>query len=265
LDVSCVLVFDLTGTNPQKTRIRSVSKASQILLLLADMSDGMTATEVAEALRLPTPTAHHLLNTLVDETMLAKDGRRYSLGLGVGALAEGFLRRMAPPSFLVGPLYELADRTGETCYMNGWRGGEIAVLLVVEGTHPVRVSGIHPGFAESAHARASGKLLLSLVDEDIRRRYLQRHPLRPITPHTIVDEDELESAMAQAREVGYAEEIEEFRAGVACMSAPAINGSAASIAFTVATPLDRFRRAQQELLGALLSVTRSLSDGSASR
>ena len=63
------------------TTIRSVARASRILVQLGEQPDGRTAKEVAVALELPLPTTYHLLGTLVAEGFVTKDSRRrYRLG-----------------------------------------------------------------------------------------------------------------------------------------------------------------------------------------
>jgi len=74
-----------------RTRIRSVGRSARALLLVADSAAGCSATEVATRLGLAVPTAFHLLNTLVDEGLLAKERRRYFLGPAAGRIADGFM------------------------------------------------------------------------------------------------------------------------------------------------------------------------------
>jgi DNA-binding IclR family transcriptional regulator len=237
--------------------VRSVAKAAQLLRYIAAESTPATATEIAKAIGIPTPTAYHLLNTLVAEGLLAKnEARRYTLGPAVGLLADGFLSRIAPPRYLLGPLQELADETGETCYMSGWRDGEIVVLHTVEGNHPVHVMGLHRGFAGAAHARASGKLLLASTGESLRQTYLDGHPFEAITANTIVDRAELEAEFETIAARGYAIDHEEFSEGVSCLAAPVYSHAESDGglvgAFTVAAPTERFARNQEALLEALL-------------
>ncbi len=250
----------MAASGSRKTGVRSVSKAAQLLRFIAEESSPSTATEISKALNLPTPTAYHLLNTLVAEGLLSKnDSRRYSLGPGIGLLADGFLSKIAPPRYMLGPLQKLADETGETCYMSGWRDGEIVVLHTVEGNHPVHVMGLHRGYSGAAHARASGKLLLAFTSESVREAYLLTHDFEPVTENTIVDRDEFDAELGTIRERGYAVDREEFSDGVSCLSAPirAHNDSPAGLvgAFTVAAPTERFTRTREELLAALLRAT----------
>jgi IclR family transcriptional regulator, acetate operon repressor len=247
----------VTEPKPARTGVRSVIKASEMLRLVAERDDPITATEAAGALGIPTPTAYHLLNTLVGEGLLVKDhDRRYSLGPTVGLLADSFLSRIAPPRFLLTPLGELAEETGETCYMSGWRSGEIVVLQTVEGDHPVRVKGLHRGFAGLAHARASGKLLLSEVDATRRERYLSTHPLTPVTDKTITDPVALEAEFVAIKQRGYATDDEEFTEGVRCLAASVYARRAAGAdllgAFTLAAPRARFEANEEALVASLL-------------
>jgi IclR family transcriptional regulator, acetate operon repressor len=237
------------------TRIRSVAKAVQILMLLSEESEGATAREVADGLGIPVATAHHLLNTLQAEGMLAKDSfRRYHLGPAVGALADAFMRRPAPPGYLLEPLRELAATTGETAYLSGWIHEDAVVLATLEGNHAVHVKGLHTGFAGFAHARAAGKVFLAHARPDVRERYLARGPLEPRTPNTIVDHDGLMKELARVAKQGYAIDHEEFTLGVTCVSAPVLEAGVAIAAYTVAAPTGRFEHQRAELTTAVLAA-----------
>jgi IclR family transcriptional regulator, acetate operon repressor len=249
------------------TRIRSVARAAQILLFLGEQPDGRTAKETALALALPVPTAYHLLGTLVAEGLLAKDSRRrYHLGPKVGLLCDAFLRQVIPPEYLLGPLHELAETTGETAYVVGWRNDQIVVLASVEGRSAVRVSGLSVGFQGGAHARASGKALLAFAPPGLRESYLRANPLERLTARTIVDPAELRKELARIRKRGCAVDEEEFRDGVACAAAPVLAGGTAIAAYSISAPASRFRRGRRELVEAVLASAegvRVLTDASA--
>lgn len=239
------------------TTIRSVARASRILVHLGEQPEGCTAKEVSVALGLPLPTAYHLLGTLVAEGLLAKDSRRrYRLGPALATIADAFVRQFSPPEYLIGPLHRLARETGETAYVGAWRHDRIVVLAAVEGGNAVRVSGAHLGYVESAHARASGKLLLALASEAVRTVYLALYPLVPVTPRTIVQPDEFELELERIRLRGYAVDEEEFREGVACVAAPVIESGHSVAAYSISAPAERFGRRRAELIERVLDATR---------
>jgi IclR family transcriptional regulator, acetate operon repressor len=239
------------------TQIRSVARVAWTLDHVAEQPAGASAKEIAQALALPLPTAYHLLGTLVSEGLLTKDSRRrYLLGPRFGAIAASYARRFAPPDDLIGPLHRLAVTTGDTAYVAAWQADRIAVLAAVEGRNAVRVSGAHVGFAEAAHARASGKALLAFAPEPVRHAYLLAHPLTPVTGRTIVDPEEFRAELDRTRRRGFAIDEEEFREGVACASAPVLVDGAAVAAYSLSAPIGRFRRHRRVLIEHLLEAAR---------
>jgi IclR family acetate operon transcriptional repressor len=222
-------------------------------LIAGDPVSGLRATDVAAAIDTPLPTAYHLLNTLVGGGFLTKlDNRRYHLGPKVGLLAEAFAARLSAPEYLLDRLRTLAERTGETAYVSTWRGGEVVVLAIVEGTGAVRVSGMHLGFGGDAHARASGKVMLAFASPREFEAYVRKHrPLRSCTPRTVTSVRELRSGLQEVRRRGYAIEEAEFVEGVACVGAPVADGT---MAITVSCPIERFRRRRPELIADVVAV-----------
>ena len=244
------------------TTIRSVARASRILVQLGEQRDGRTAKEVAVALSLPLPTTYHLLGTLVAEGFVTKDSRRrYRLGPALGTIADAYVRQFSPPEYLVRPLHRLAEDTGETVYVVMWRHDRIVVLASLEGGSAVRVSSASLGYVESAHARASGKLLLAFAPEEVRAAYLALNPLAAITSRTIVQPDEFELELERIRLRGYAVDEEEFQEGVSCVAAPVIEGANVVSAYSVSAPSERFGRRRTELIEFVLDATRRAAAG----
>lgn len=241
------------------TQVQSVARACRLLLFVSEQADGCTATEAASAAGMALPTTYHLLNTLVAEGMLVKDSRRrYTVGPKVGALSDAFLRQQSAPEYLLAPLHQLAETTGETAYLTGWRGEEIRVLASVEGAHAVRVAGLHSGYYAHGHARATGKLLLAYARPEVREAYLRKNPPTALTPRTIVDVAALEAELALTRERGYAIEQEEFAEGVGCASAPVLEHGVVIAAYTISAPIHRFGERRQALIDAVVHTARSV-------
>jgi IclR family acetate operon transcriptional repressor len=245
----------MKSTPRAPTRIRSVAKAVSILVWLAGQPEARSAKQIATALGLPIATAYHILDTLAQDGMLFKDERRlYHLGPSVGLLVDAFQRQNSPPEYLLAPLRRLAEATGETTYLSVSEGSDVVVLAAVEGSHAVRVRGLHVGFRGSLHARGSGKLLLAYADQERIDRYLATVPLVPRTTRTIVDPDALRAELAAIRERGYSFDEEEFTDGVSGVSAPVLRGGIPVAAYTISTPSERFGKRRSELLSAVLAA-----------
>lgn len=250
-----------SAKRPQPTRIQSVARAARALLLIADAAEGCSATEVATRLSLAVPTTFHLLNTLVDEGLLTKDQRRYFLGPAAGRIADGFMGPEPVTTALLAPLRQLADATLETAYLGIWRHGEVVVVGSVEGQQAVKVQGMGVGLAEDAHARASGKMLLSTLEEAALDAYLATHPLRAVTSHTITDEKALRQELRRTRRRGHSIDHEEFRDGVTCIGVPVENSSKVFGTYTLSVPVDRLRRNRDRYLTCLRAAAAQAVDG----
>lgn len=245
-----------------KTRIQSVARASQLLLWVANRPHGATAKEIAVAHGLALATTYHLLNTLADEGLLAKDvHRRYVLGRSSAIIAQAYLRGKSVPENLLAALRELARRTEETAYLADWGEHDIRVLACVEGSHMVRVAEVASGPYEYGHARANGKVLLAFAQPEIREAYLRMHPLVPLTTSTICDPKAMDRELKRIRERGYAHDQEEYAVGVSCVAAPLLQDGQLIAAFGLSVPSGRFKQKRAELTATLLDVTGHLSPG----
>jgi IclR family transcriptional regulator, acetate operon repressor len=239
--------------------IQSVDRAARLLLVVASRETNGSCKALAAATGLATPTTHHLLGTLVAKGLLARDAEaRYLLGPEVAVLADAFHQQHPVPEYLLVPLRQLADTTGETTYLGAWRQGNIQTLAMADGNLPVRVSVPSEGRYRDAHARAAGKVLLAFAADSLREAYLSANPLRALTPRTIVDADALADELRRVRAAGYAEEEEEFLAEVGCISVPVLRSGALVAAYSMLIPVQRFSARRDGLIRALLSTARTV-------
>ena len=249
-----------SGRSSNGTRIQSVARASQLLLWVASQEKGASVKEISAAQRLGLPTTYHIINTLLDQGLLTRDGqRRYVLGEAAAVLARAYLRDSRASERLIAGLRDLAARTHETVYLADWGDRDIRVRASVESSQAVRAGEVPSGGYDHGHARANGKVLLAWASEEVRRDYLDHHELTALTPHTITDEARLMREINLIRRRGIAYDAEEYAVGLSCLAAPVqLNGEAIA-AYGISVPTERFKRTKEELEAALLEVTGALS------
>lgn len=228
-----------------------------LLMLVAEGRVPPTVTALAGEAGLAVPTTHHLLMSLVENGLLARnDDRRYLLGPRVDLLSQAFQRRLDPPAYLLDPLHQLSKTTGETSYLLALRNQNIHVLASVEGTDPVHVSVPVRPYSD-AHARAGGKLMLAFMSDELRTHYLQTNPLRALTARTITDQTILDIELNEVRERGYATEDEELHSGVSCIAAPVLDAGHLIAGYSISVPTHRFHERKDNLIRSLLDVIAS--------
>jgi DNA-binding IclR family transcriptional regulator len=211
--------------------VGSVRRALQVLEVVAQAGDGVTAKAVARRTGFKLPTTYHLLNTLVHEGYLVRlhHARGYGLGYKLTGLHRQLCEQLDVTPRVAGALEYTHRRSGTATYYGVFRDAELVVAHVVDSAAAPRVQPLDVGFHEAAHATAFGKVLLAAMTPAQRRDYLFGAGLARLTDRTITRLDTFEEELAQVREVGLAQEVEEFRPDLACVAAPVINEDGAVV------------------------------------
>jgi DNA-binding IclR family transcriptional regulator len=247
---------EITQPNPKaKPRVQSAARVISILQAVAlDEGDGVTAKELAERLELPRQVIYHLIHTLTEFSMVRKvTGNRYFLGLGAGAIAEGFRRQLQASNVFGEIVRKVASCTGETSYVSGWIDGEIVVQATARGRLPIHAGEVSLGTAGAAHCRATGKLLLAMLPAHEVDYYVAAHPLKRMTPNTITTLKSLKAELEEIRTSLLGAESEEFADGLACLAVP-IGHIPSRLALGLSAPVERFRSNRDEYVTQLREV-----------
>jgi IclR family transcriptional regulator, acetate operon repressor len=244
------------ASGERKPRIQSAVRTISILLVIAESTNGLKAKDIMQQVGLPRQVTYHLIHTMLGTGVIRKnETNRYVLGLAAVSIAEGFHRQLGPPEQLASKVRSIVAATGETAYASGWVDSEIVALATAGGDAPVAAAKVPQGYSGYAHARATGKLLLALVNPVVCSAYLTRHPLEPRTSKTITDLEKFEKELEGIRSRGYAVDNEEFYEGLQCLAVP-VEGLGGRFVLGISVPKDRFDRNFDRYLAALFDAAR---------
>lgn len=222
-------------------RLGTVDKAVELLFHLHAEPEARGVTAIGRALGMPKSSAHRLLSSLGRRGLVERDGRgRYRPGIGLVALGRGVLERDPVVAAARPALEAEADALGETVFLVGARAGRLLVLDKAEGTGFLRAAP-QVGSEVPVHATAVGKLFLAFAGDVVE---LPQGPLERFTEHTVEGPEGLLREVARARQRGFAENREEWIAGLSVAAAPILVGTRMQGALAVAAPAPRL-----ELLG----------------
>jgi IclR family transcriptional regulator, acetate operon repressor len=233
------------------TLIQSVQRALHLVEAVAATQGRAQAKELARTVGLPLSTAYHLLRTLTHEGYLRRlDDGSYVLGPSLTQVASqnamaSVLARARPS------MQALRDDLKCPVYLALFHDGEIAVVEIVDSPRIPSID-LWVGIHDSAHATALGKCILGVLDDDLRRDYLERHPLHQLTRRTVTDRRTLEDEIGHSAEV--ARDDEEYSVGVHCLAAPVVT---AGVIGAVAVA----RRGGRPASAVDVRVTRTLVSG----
>lgn len=195
----------------------TVDKAIDILFHLHREGASRGVTEIGRALGIPKSSAHRLLAALRQRGLVEQDDRgRYLPGIGLIALGVGVLER-EPTVAAARPVLEReAESLGETFFLVGARAGQLVVLDKVEGTGFLRAAP-RIGAVVPVHATAVGKLQLAFGPEDVE--FASDAELEAFTDVTLGGAA-LDRSVEQAREQGFASNVDEWIPGLSVLAAP---------------------------------------------
>jgi DNA-binding IclR family transcriptional regulator len=196
-----------------------------VLNVLADSRADLGTNEIARRSGVNASSASRLLATLARSDLVRRDpdSGRYGLGLrlvelGNSALARIDLRDIARPHLLA-----LMEATSETATLSVPGETTAMTLDFVQSPSSVR-SVAEIGRPSVPHATAVGKVYLSFGGS------LPDTRLVACTHRTITDRDKLEKSLAEVRERGWAEGLEERELGLNAVAAPVIDAAGVLVA-----------------------------------
>jgi len=242
--------------------IKVLNKTFSILEVLLQQGSAMNMTEISEKLGLYPSTTHRILDTLKHWGYVEQDPRtqKYQLGLkalelGMAKLQQIDLVREATPY-----LKELVKQCNETVHLGVLEEGEVMYLAKEESSQTIRMIS-YVGKRAPVHCTALGKVLLTYLSVEERKKILGEKVLPRLTENTITDKSELEKELSKVREQGFALDREENEKDVRCIAAPIRNYQGEVIAaLSISSPVFRIdKNAQNNLKVALTETSTKIS------
>ena len=236
---------------------QSVSRAIDILNLLATSSEPLGVREIARRSLLAPSNVQRLIKTLAKAGFLeqTQDTLRYRIGYRAFQIGSAFVAQNSLYSAVMPELYALASRQ-MTGFLGARRDNSVVYLATVQGDGPIAITH-RPGSQAHLHSTAMGKALLAEMSDDEIRALLRERQLPRMTPRTKVSLSDLLKDIANVRRLGYATSEEENRLGFYSTGAVVrdVSGAAAAVISgavptTILKPNDRVMIGRQVLEAA---------------
>lgn len=192
-------------------------KVADILNCFSIDAPEPTLQEITRMTGLPSSTCQRLVQNMVREGFLDRDGDHYRVGLGLvrwaaaGTVGLDIVRLVKPV------LQELRDLTGETaCFYV--RDGAFRTIVAVAETRHVVIRPFIVGQVMPLHAGAPGKVFLAF--DPAAPTALENSDLVKFTEYTPGSFAEIDAQVARTREQGFCAAFGERHEGVGSISAP---------------------------------------------
>lgn len=206
--------------NDAKYRIELVEKTFAILDAFQPDRRELSVREIVEETGQSQSSVYRILTNLTRLAILELDAasRKYRIGsklYALGSLAVLDVRKVAMPR-----METLRESSGFTVSLSAAHDQSGGILVeVLESRKPYGVS-LGVGEREPLHCTASGKCALAYVPDEEREWLLAGNDLAAFTPATLTSRQDLDVALAEVRDQGYALDRGEWAPHVNCVAVP---------------------------------------------
>ena len=234
--------------------LQSLDRALTILKHVA-RAEGLTLSDLARAVDVPTATTHRILITLQKHGFVTFNEERQEWMIGVEAYRTGaaFLTRNSMIEIGHPVMRRLMLETGETANLAVRDGAEVVFVDQVETQNPIRAF-FSPGSRTVMYASGAGKAIMANMDEAVLDRLLKPVVLEGFTPNTHTSRESLRSDLSEIRARGWSFDREERHQGMSCIGAAIFNERGEPAAgISVSGPSARFAPDRIGELGDLVA------------
>ena len=224
--------------------IPNLANACRILSLVSESEQGLSLTELEQRLSVPRTTTFRILQTLCQQQLLEKQGKRYQVGaslfkMSFNLVSSSKLSRQALPY-----LQKLALSTGMTAQLSLPHAEGALIIEVCDSPNPLRIAA-RPGTIAHFNCSAAGKVFLAFLHFDALSLLAEQGLFKSMTAQSLAEPDELKLELQRILGRGYATDDQEYHQDVRCLAAPIRDERGAVVAaITVTAPSSIFARNQ---------------------
>lgn len=220
------------------------------------------ASEIARQLKMNRSRVFRILKTLEKRGYVEFDSQSqgYRLGLKFVAIGENVRERLDLRRESQDILLELAQKTGDVAHLLVLFGQSAVCVDRYQGENMLQVAA-PIGVPLPLYIGASPKILLAHLPDEERERIIEELELRPFTPYTITNKDELRKCLEQIRHQGYAIDEQDYEIGVYAIGAPVRDHTGRVVAgITVTVPEVRYNPIRKEqIVQMVIEASRKVS------
>lgn len=204
-------------------KVSSITRVLEIIEAVSYAPKPISPLELSQELDIPKPTIHRLIQNLVDEGFVAVDigggiipGKRVrNLSVELWQQRQFFNERQVI-------LQKLVDDIKETCGIGIPYHMDMVYTNRVPTSLPIQVY-LPVGAKSPMWCTSTGKLYLSQLPAQSRRKMLHNLPRNQFTKNTIVDIDMLSAELDKIAQTGIGIDNEEFISEMVAVSVPIVD------------------------------------------
>jgi len=225
----------------------AVSRVMEIIEAVAKAERPLSPADLACQLSIPKPSIHRLLNQLETGGFVQTNMRGLIIpSAKMHSIAWGVLHTERFSAVRRAILQQLTQEIDETSGIAVPNGTEMRYYDRVQSDWPLQIH-LQVGSHTPSWCTASGKLYLSSLPRERRRRIIDKLPLMQYTRNTIVDAETLETELQRIKTSRVGTDNEEFVDGMVACAVP-ITDSSGKLCACLFTHAPVIRKSFEELM-----------------
>lgn len=210
--------------------VPALDKTFQILDLITDSAQPLTAAHIAKELHLPRSSTHNILQSLLNKHVIYKDSdNRFHLGSYLMYWAGKYQQQQGVIQLFKDLIVEYPILRQHTVTLSKLDLGEVVFLACHEAPAPLGFT-FRAGVRVPAVFSATGKAMLSTLSMDsIKSLYASGFPA-PITPHGVDSFTHLSTELSGIQDSRISLDDGQLREGMYCLGTYIRNASGQAIA-----------------------------------
>jgi len=199
----------------------SFARGLAVLQCFAEQQKPMSIVRASELTGLSRASVRRCLHTLRCLGLAEQHGQTFVLLPGVLRLGYAYLSSNALASAAQPLLERLAGSIGESCSLGVRDGDEVCYIARAEASRIMSIA-LRIGSRLPLYCTSMGRVLLAYLPKSEQLAYIERTPLKPRTPRTIVEREPLLERLDVIRSQGYSLIDQELEVGLRSLAVPVL-------------------------------------------
>lgn len=238
---------------PNRADHRPTSRVLDILELLAAHPQGLSLTEIAEAIQAPKSSIFPVIHTMLDRKFIISDKytSKFTVGISAFCVGESYSSTKNVLQFINTEMKNIVDQINEICQMGILDLSKVLYVAKVDSKEAIRLQS-YVGKRLPAYCTALGKALLCNHSME-QLQSLFPDGLVPYTQNTISTLELLKKELNITQITGYATETEELTEHIFCLAVPLVAEGKIIAALSVSMPCFRASEVKKAITKEVLS------------
>lgn len=248
----------------KEEKMQVIDRALEILTILSKETNGLSVSGIARKLSLPPSSIHRILASLKENNFIIQDeeSRKYKIGYKLYTLCSNISQN----NILVNLAKPIMEILANDIHMT-------VVLCVMEENHIMNVACIESdehsmymvkiGKQMPLYSTSAGRVFSAYMDRQTVKEIYENIELKPSTPYTKTEVQELFRELDSIREKGYALIDEELQMGIQGVASPIFDNNKKVIAALALTSMKQNRMITDEIIEKLKqsaeAITKAIS------